>query len=59
MTASRYAAPIAVASLRRWMARDALSQALAATLDEMTGGDDNTFTIPAQRTVPASARRFR
>ena len=48
-----------VESLRRWMARDALGQALAATLDEMTGGDDNTFTIPAQRTVPASARRFR
>ena len=28
------------ASLPRWMARDALGQALAATLDEMTGGDD-------------------
>src|ERR1700730_15467376 len=32
-----------VASLRRWMARDALGQALAATLEEMTGGADNTF----------------
>src|ERR1700747_108596 len=34
-----------VASLRRWMARDALGQALAATIEEMTGGADNTFAI--------------
>src|SRR6266853_5800528 len=28
------------ASLRRWMARDALGQAVARTIDEMSGGDD-------------------
>jgi peptide/nickel transport system substrate-binding protein len=41
-----------VASLRRWMARDALGQALAATLDEMTGGDDNAFTIRLKEPFP-------
>jgi peptide/nickel transport system substrate-binding protein len=41
-----------VASLRRWMARDALGQALAAALDEMTGGDDNAFTIRLKEPFP-------
>jgi peptide/nickel transport system substrate-binding protein len=41
-----------VASLRRWMARDALGQALAATLDEMTGGDDAAFTIRLKEPFP-------
>ena len=34
-----------MASLRRWTIRDALGQALAATLNEMTGGNDNAFTV--------------
>jgi len=41
-----------VASLRRWMARDALGQALAATLDEMSGGDDAGFTIRLKEPFP-------
>jgi len=41
-----------VASLRRWMARDALGQALATTLDEMTGGDDAAFTIRLKEPFP-------
>ena len=41
-----------VASLKRWMARDALGQALAATIDEMTGGDDNAFTIRLKQPFP-------
>ena len=34
-----------VASLKRWMARDALGQTLAAALREMKGGDDKNFSI--------------
>ena len=41
-----------VASLRRWMARDALGQALTAALDEMTGGDDTSFTIRLKQPFP-------
>src|SRR5216684_3777243 len=41
-----------VASLRRWMARDALGQALAAALDEMSGGDDSAFTIRLKQPFP-------
>jgi ABC-type transport system substrate-binding protein len=40
-----------VASLRRWMARDALGQALAGAIDEMTGGDD-AFTIRLKEPFP-------
>ena len=41
-----------VASLRRWMARDSLGQALAAVLDEMTGGDTAAFTIRLKEPLP-------
>jgi peptide/nickel transport system substrate-binding protein len=41
-----------VASLRRWMARDALGQALAVAIDEMTGGDDNAFRIRLKEPFP-------
>jgi len=47
-----------VASLRRWMARDALGQELAATLDEMTGGDDNAFTIRLKEPFPLLLEGF-
>jgi peptide/nickel transport system substrate-binding protein len=40
-----------IASLRRWMARDALGQELAATLAEMTG-EDNAFTIRLKEPFP-------
>jgi peptide/nickel transport system substrate-binding protein len=33
------------ASLKRWMARDALGQTLATVIDEMKGGDDKHFSI--------------
>src|SRR5437879_4978269 len=38
------------ASLRRWMARDALGQALA--IDEISGGDDGAFTIRLNAPFP-------
>ncbi|HEX2648235.1 MAG TPA: ABC transporter substrate-binding protein [Candidatus Dormibacteraeota bacterium] len=41
-----------VASLRRWMARDGLGQALSATIDEMTGGGDASFTIRLKEPFP-------
>jgi peptide/nickel transport system substrate-binding protein len=41
-----------VASLRRWMARDALGQTLATVIDEMTGGDDRNFTIRLKQPFP-------
>jgi peptide/nickel transport system substrate-binding protein len=47
-----------VASLRRWMARDALGQELAATLEEMTGGDDNDFTIRLKEPFPLLLEGF-
>jgi peptide/nickel transport system substrate-binding protein len=34
-----------VASLKRWMARDALGQTLATSISEMKGGDDKNFSI--------------
>jgi len=40
------------ASLRRWMARDALGQAVARTIDEMSGGDDGAFTIRLNAPFP-------
>jgi peptide/nickel transport system substrate-binding protein len=40
-----------IASLQRWMARDALGQELAATLTEMTGEDD-AFTIRLKEPFP-------
>ena len=41
-----------VASLRRWMARDALGQALAAALDDISDGGDNAFTIRLKEPFP-------
>ena len=34
-----------VASIKRWMARDALGQTMAASIAEMKGGDDKDFSI--------------
>src|SRR5271169_405984 len=34
-----------VASLKRWMVRDALGQTLATSISEMKGGDDKNFSI--------------
>jgi peptide/nickel transport system substrate-binding protein len=41
-----------VASLRRWMARDTLGQALAKAIDRMTGADDKNFTIRLKEPFP-------
>src|SRR5215467_14127471 len=41
-----------VASLRRWMARDALGQTLATAIDEITGGDDRNFAIRLKQPFP-------
>ena len=41
-----------VASLKRWMARDALGQTLATVIDEMKGGDDKSFTIRLKEPFP-------
>src|SRR6201998_2426820 len=41
-----------VASLRRWMARDALGQTLATVVEEMTGSDGKTFTIRLKEPFP-------
>jgi len=41
-----------VASLRRWMARDTLGQALARVIDEMTGAEDKNFTIRLKEPFP-------
>jgi peptide/nickel transport system substrate-binding protein len=41
-----------VASIRRWMARDALGQTLATVIDEMKGGDDKNFTIRLKEPFP-------
>ncbi len=40
------------ASLKRWMARDALGQTLATVVDEMTGGDGKDFTIRLKEPFP-------
>src|ERR1700736_5536876 len=41
-----------VASLKRWMVRDGLGQALAVAVDEMKGGDDKSFTIRLKEPFP-------
>jgi peptide/nickel transport system substrate-binding protein len=41
-----------VASLRRWMARDSLGQALAKVVDETIGADDKNFTIRLKEPFP-------
>jgi len=41
-----------VASLRRWMARDALGQTLATVVADMTGGDDKNFSIHLKEPFP-------
>jgi peptide/nickel transport system substrate-binding protein len=41
-----------VASLKRWMARDALGQTLAAAISEMKGGDDKNFSIHLKEPFP-------
>src|SRR6266481_6121130 len=41
-----------VASLRRWMARDSVGQTLASVTDEISGGDDETFTIRLKEPFP-------
>ncbi len=41
-----------VASLRRWMARDSLGQALAKVVDETIGTDDKNFTIRLREPFP-------
>jgi peptide/nickel transport system substrate-binding protein len=41
-----------VASLKRWMARDALGQTLATVIEEMTGADGRDFTIRLKEPFP-------
>jgi peptide/nickel transport system substrate-binding protein len=41
-----------VASLKRWMARDALGQTLAGDIQEMKGGDDKNFSIRLKEPFP-------
>jgi peptide/nickel transport system substrate-binding protein len=41
-----------VASIRRWMVRDGLGQALASAVDEMTGGDGKDFAIRLKEPFP-------
>jgi peptide/nickel transport system substrate-binding protein len=40
------------ASLKRWMARDALGQTLATVIAEMKGGDDKNFSIHLKEPFP-------
>ena len=40
------------ASLKRWMARDALGQTLATVVEELKGGDDGHFTIRLKEQFP-------
>ncbi len=40
------------ASLKRWMARDALGETLATVIEEMKGGDDKNFTIHLKEPFP-------
>ena len=42
----------AVASIRRWAARDAMGQAMAANLDELVANDDRSFTFRLKRPFP-------
>src|ERR1700730_10833242 len=41
-----------VASIKRWMARDALGQTLAAVVADMQGGDDKNFSIGLKEPFP-------
>ena len=41
-----------VASIKRWMARDALGQTLATVVSEMKGGDDKNFSIQLKEPFP-------
>src|SRR6266852_795909 len=41
-----------VASLKRWMVRDGFGQALATAVEEMTGGDDKSFSIRLKEPFP-------
>jgi hypothetical protein len=41
-----------VASLKRWMVRDGLGQALATVVEEMNGGDGKDFTIRLKEPFP-------
>jgi len=41
-----------VASLKRWMVRDSFGQTLSTALDEMKGGDDDSFTIRLKEPFP-------
>ncbi|HKS90190.1 MAG TPA: ABC transporter substrate-binding protein [Stellaceae bacterium] len=41
-----------VASIKRWMARDALGQTLATAISEMKGGDDKSFSIHLKEPFP-------
>ena len=41
-----------VASIKRWMARDALGQTLATVVAEMKGGDDKNFSIHLKEPFP-------
>jgi peptide/nickel transport system substrate-binding protein len=41
-----------IASLQRWMKRDALGQALAQSVGEMTAADDKTFSIVLKKPFP-------
>ena len=41
-----------VASIKRWMARDALGQTLATAITDMKGGDDKNFSIDLKEPFP-------
>ena len=41
-----------VASIKRWMTRDALGQTLAAVVADMTGSDDKNFSIQLKEPFP-------
>jgi peptide/nickel transport system substrate-binding protein len=41
-----------VASIKRWMARDALGQTLATVVTDMQGGDDKNFSIQLKEPFP-------
>jgi peptide/nickel transport system substrate-binding protein len=41
-----------VASLKRWMARDALGQTMATVIADMKGGDDKNFSIHLKEPFP-------
>ena len=52
MTGSRCAAIDCVASLKRWMARDATARSLAPVLDEMKPDGDKSFSIKLKEPFP-------